>query len=159
MTPTWLAVLSTLGGFLGGLSGVYLQAHLSARHQLRFAALDQRLQVHQMAFWYCSQVIMTSGMQHAHKTQEDAWTWFNQNALYLEADVREGYIKMLEDGKLLDQLKQKRRQGQKVDSELDKALEALVNFANTVIEAAQLPRLKGLERKRWTGYLTKTSER
>ena len=67
-----------------------LLEELKARHQLRLAALDKRLQVHQEAFtlWREFKTVYTPAIG---KAVEKCQYWWEQNCVYLEPDVRRAF--------------------------------------------------------------------
>jgi hypothetical protein len=68
------------------------------RHQLRMAALDRRLEVHQQAYMLWQKLITTiHDDQQVHDGQQiatvvtECHNWWQRNCLYLEAEAREAF--------------------------------------------------------------------
>jgi len=61
-----------------------------ATQQLRMAALDKRLEAHQKAFALWRKLTMTEGFEVGPAVIE-CQTWWEENCLYLEPEVREAF--------------------------------------------------------------------
>src|SRR5271165_6176359 len=68
-----------------------LLEQMKARHQLRLAALDRRLAVHQEAFTHWRE-LYTAEAPNMDEVANKCRTWWNHNCLYLEPKVREAFL-------------------------------------------------------------------
>lgn len=64
---------------------------LKATHELRFAAVDRRLQAHQEAFSRWRKLIANIHNQDIGPVAVECQAWWNDNALYLEPEVRNAF--------------------------------------------------------------------
>ncbi|WP_233810272.1 hypothetical protein [Paraburkholderia sp. HP33-1] len=64
---------------------------LKATHELRFAAVDRRLQAHQEAFSRWRKLIANIDNKNIGHVAVECQTWWDDNALYLEPDVRNAF--------------------------------------------------------------------
>lgn len=64
---------------------------LKATHELRFAAVDRRLQAHQEAFSRWRKLIANIHKEDIGPVAVECQTWWNDNALYLEPEVRNAF--------------------------------------------------------------------
>lgn len=63
---------------------------LQARHTLRFAALDRRLQAHQEAYGLSRKLVgAVQTKSEVERVFSEIGDWFNANALYLEPEARD----------------------------------------------------------------------
>jgi hypothetical protein len=86
------ALLSLISAIVGGLIATSSQAWISAqdRHnQLRLAALDKRLEVHQQAYTRWRKLLFNIGNEETIKDIIiDSQTWWEENCLYLDPKAR-----------------------------------------------------------------------
>ena len=68
----------------------FLLEELKARHQLRLAAVDRRLQAHQEAYALWRKLIFTS-QDSIHTVVIECQDWWNNNCLYLSHEAREAF--------------------------------------------------------------------
>lgn len=69
-----------------------VKEEIQARHTLRFAALEKRLQAHQEAFGHCRKLLGTLQSDDELQQKLDAMiNWFNDNGLYLEEDATKAF--------------------------------------------------------------------
>ena len=69
-----------------------IKEEIQARHTLRFAALEKRLQAHQEAFGHCRRLLDSLQSDTEWRQKLDAMkNWFNDNGLYLEADATNAF--------------------------------------------------------------------
>ena len=68
-----------------------LLEQMKARHQLRLAALDKRLAVHQEAFTLWRELYMATASD-MDKIVEKCRDWWNHHCVYLEPKVRDGFL-------------------------------------------------------------------
>jgi hypothetical protein len=66
-----------------------LQEHIKASHQLRFAAIDKRLQVHQDSFTVWLKMLNAIHAGNKNKVAQECKEFWQNNCLYLDASVRD----------------------------------------------------------------------
>lgn len=69
-----------------------IKSELQARHTLRFAALEKRLQTHQDAFRLLRKILFH--VQQPDKLQdaiEECAVWYDENVLYLETEAQKAF--------------------------------------------------------------------
>ena len=64
---------------------------LKATHELRFAAVDRRLRAHQEAFSRWRKLIANIHKEEIGSVAVECQAWWNDNALYLEPEVRNAF--------------------------------------------------------------------
>ena len=64
---------------------------LKSQNQLRLAAVDRRLQAHQEAFVHWRRLVAVAHSEEVGKVVMECQTWWEQNALYLEPQVRDAF--------------------------------------------------------------------
>jgi hypothetical protein len=69
-----------------------LLEHLKVRNQLRMAALDKRLQVHQEAFTKWHRLISAIGEDQMEAAAKECRDWWTLNCIYLEPKIRDGLL-------------------------------------------------------------------
>ena len=69
-----------------------LVEELKARHQLRMAALDRRLQAHQEAFTLWRELFGNTHSEEVGKSVLKCQAWWEANCIYLEPKVRQGFV-------------------------------------------------------------------
>lgn len=120
-----------------------LQEELKARHQLRIAAIDRRLQAHQEAFTLWREL-----MGHVHTKSVGpivlkCQAWWEGNCLYLEAEVREAFVQAYSAAHSHHAYVDGR-----ADAELVKSNWKEINqFPEVLFRAIKLPPLSELEKK------------
>ena len=118
-----------------------LVEELKARHQLRLAAVDKRLQAHQEAFTKWTELMATVHSSDIHKTVIDCQSWWDKNCVYLEPKVRKAFVaayRAASDHKSLTQ------PGGDVNA-IKENWQKILGFGNSLFEAIQLPSLSELE--------------
>ncbi len=70
----------------------FLIEQLKAKHQLRMAALDRRLQAHQEAFELWRELLEAAHTDGIGKVVMKCQSWWERNCLYLEPKVREAFV-------------------------------------------------------------------
>jgi hypothetical protein len=120
-----------------------LLEELKAKHQLRLAALDRRLQAHQEAFTLWREVFGSVHTDQIGKTVLKCQEWWERNCLYLDPNVREAFVASYSAAHTHSSLVQGRS-----DPELLKdSWIRITNFPNVLFESIQLPTLTDLETK------------
>jgi hypothetical protein len=118
-----------------------LLEQMKARNQLRMAALDKRLQVHQEAFTNWRRVYMSEPDQFEAEIKR-CRDWWNLNCIYLEPKVRDGYLDALNH----EYVYRARRTGGDFAAALSDHMGRMFAFPNLLFEAIQLPPLTGIEK-------------
>jgi hypothetical protein len=113
-----------------------LLEQMKARNQLRMAALDTRLRVHQQAFANWRRLFTSSGDEMEAVAQE-CRDWWNLNCVYLEPTVRGAYLDAINQEYM-------RRATKSVDA-LAEHLDKMFAFPNLLFKAIQLPPLSEVE--------------
>lgn len=120
-----------------------LQEELKARHQLRMAAIDRRLQAHQESFKLWREL-----MAHVHTDSVGpvvlkCQAWWEENCLYLEPDVREAFLTAYTSANHHHSYVQSRSDAAFVQANWKDIRE----FPEVLFKAIKLPPLSELERK------------
>ena len=116
---------------------------LKARHQLRLAAVDRRLQAHQETFTLWRELL--SGV-HTGKVNEvvlKCQDWWEKNCIYLEPNVREAFVSAYHAASMHKSLMLSNAEAET----LTENWSLITNFPNAVFKAVQLPALSELEVK------------
>jgi hypothetical protein len=114
-----------------------------AKHQLRIAALDRRLQAHQEAFALWRELLGVTYKEEIHKVVPKCQEWWEKNCLYLEPKVRDAFVVAYSAAHSHHAYIQGR-----VDSKIITENWELINkFPNILFEAIQLPPLSEAETK------------
>jgi hypothetical protein len=113
-----------------------LLEQLKARNQLRMAALDTRLRVHQEAFTNWRKLFTSSG-DEMEEVAKECSDWWNLNCLYLEPEVRQAYLDAVNQEHM-------RRATRSVGG-LTEHLDKMFAFPNLLFKAIQLPPLSDVE--------------
>jgi len=120
-----------------------LEQH-KTRHQLRLAALDRRLQVHQEAY-----TLWRKLLANVHKEQEigsvvmECQDWWDKNCLYLEPKSREAFNRCYDAAFRHRDLLKGRANSKDIRENWSTVMEA----GKVIIEAVALPAIKDLETK------------
>lgn len=120
-----------------------LLEELRARHQLRLAAIDRRLQAHQESFALWRQLLGAVHTKDAGPTVVKCQDWWEQNCLYLEPDVREAFVRAYTAVSAHGSLLQDRTATEAVKQNWQE----IVRFPQILFPAVQLPPLSELEKK------------
>jgi hypothetical protein len=118
-----------------------LVEELKARHQLRLAAIDRRIQVHQEAFTLWRKVMQTVHTETVGTDVLECQSWWELNCIYLEPAVREGFVTAyraaLEHRVLLG--------GRAEVNVIESNWKKFTDFPNILFQAVKLPALSELE--------------
>ncbi len=116
-----------------------LLEELKARHQLRLAAIDRRLNAHQEAFilW---RSLMT-GVEESGKAIMACQEWWEKNCLYLDPRVREAFVVAYTNAHLRAEFVRVHADATYITEAWDK----VKAFPETLFAAVQLPGLSELE--------------
>ena len=116
---------------------------LKARHQLRLAALDKRLEVHQEAFTLWRKLLSVTHSDEVGKVVVECQTWWEQNCIYLEAPVRESFVRAYSAAHIHNDLTRGRVETKNIQANWKE----ITDFAGHLFAAVQLPALSDLEAK------------
>lgn len=114
-----------------------------AKHQLRMAALDRRLQTHQEAFTLWREILSSVHSEEIGKIVLKCQEWWEKNCLYLEPKVRDAFVAAYSAAHSHQAYVQARTDSKS----LTENWRLITGFANTLFEAVQLPPLTETETK------------
>ena len=143
-----LATREDIAGITDNIESVRAQyatliEELKARHQLRLAAVDRRLQAHQEAFTCWRRLMAVTHTNEVGIVVNECQDWWENNCIYLEPKVRESFLQAYSAAGNHNQLVRDR-----AEAEVVKANWSLITgFPNTLFQAVQLPALSELEAK------------
>lgn len=120
-----------------------LVEELKARHQLRLAAVDRRLHAHQEAFTLWRKLMAVVHSDQVIKVVQECQTWWEQNCVYLEPKVREGFVTAYRAASDRRALLQGRAEVLLIQSNW----KLITSFPSDLFQAIQLPGLSELEAK------------
>jgi hypothetical protein len=112
-----------------------------ARHQLRLAGIDRRLQVHQEAFVHWRELFRSMHTPEVNTTAGKCSEWWEQNCLYLEPNVREAFATALVAANSHASLLQDRSNADLVKQNWAE----IMAFPKVMFDAIQLPGLSAKE--------------
>jgi hypothetical protein len=114
-----------------------------AANQLRVAALDRRLQAHQESFKLWRNLRLDDSKDGSARAVLACQTWWDENCLYLEPQVREAFANAYVNEHLRSELVRMR-----ADSEsIIKAADIVNAFPDVLFKAVSLPTLSLVERQ------------
>lgn len=116
---------------------------LKARHQLRLAAVDRRIQTHQEAFTLWRKLFSATHTENIGKVVIECQTWWEENCIYLEPRVRSSFVTAYNAAHLHNTFITSRSNPEEVKANWAK----ITSFPNELFEAIQLPKLSELEVK------------
>jgi hypothetical protein len=120
-----------------------LVEELKARHQLRLAAVDRRLQAHQDAFELWRKLMGATHTEEIGKIVIECQSWWEKNCIYLEPTVREGFVTAYGAAGSHNSLLKSRANVLLIQSNW----KSITDFPNVLFQAIQLPALSELEAK------------
>jgi len=120
-----------------------LLEELRARHQLRLAAVDRRLQAHQEAFVLWRDLVRVVHKEGVGKAVVDCELWWERNCLYLEPEVRESFVRAYSAANIHRSLLGDRSDAEGVQANWREVMQ----FPDVLFRATRLPTLSELERK------------
>ena len=119
-----------------------LLEELKSKHQLKLAAIDKRLDVHQEAFTLWRRLMSKAHTEEVFGVVMECQTWWEENCLYLEPSARtafsDAYHSAMSHKDILNT-----RNPDRVQENFSKIREA----GQKILEAVQLPRLSDVELK------------
>ncbi len=114
---------------------------LKARHQLRLAAVDRRLQAHQEAFTHWRNLMSATHTDDIGKVVTECQAWWEQNCVYLEPTVREAFVTAYGAARGHNALVRGRAEVKTIAE----SWSIITAFPNILFKAVQLPTLSELE--------------
>lgn len=120
-----------------------LAEELKARHQLRLAAVDRRLQAHQEAFALWRRLLTVVHTDEVGSIVVECQSWWEQNCIYLEATVREAFVNAYSSAHGHNALIRSRSDV----PDIKESWASIIAFPNVLFKAIQLPALSELEAK------------
>lgn len=120
-----------------------LLEELKAKHQLRLAAIDRRLEAHQEAFTLWRELLAHTHTEEVGKAVIKCQDWWEKNCLYLEPNVREAFSDAYSAAHTHNALLQGRSNVELVKENWERITKA----GQIILEAAQLPGLTTVEKK------------
>lgn len=118
----------------------FLLENLKAKHQMRFAAIDRRLEVHQQAFTLWRQLIQKVHTDEIGGTVIECQRWWEGNCLYLELRAREAFSAAYHAANLHPSLLQNN------DHETRNNWKVIMDAGDIIVSTAELPGLTDTER-------------
>jgi len=139
------AIAAFLGLLVGGAVTGLIQygiAEADWKHQLRTAALEKRLQVHQEAFalWRSIRQLIESDVGKPSLIEE-CEKWWENNNLYLTAQAREAFVKAYHAANDIH----KYRDVPEYSKLYKEAVENIKNAGKVIVEGVNLPPIIDLE--------------
>lgn len=142
-----LATKEDIAAITNEIEGVKMQYTLliessKAKHQLRMAALDRRLEAHQEAFTLWREVYGAVHTDEIRNIVPKCQSWWEQNCVYLEPRVRDAFV---------DAYSSALSHGGYVRNRADIEIVSdnwgrIIKFPNILFEAVQLPPLTETEK-------------
>lgn len=120
-----------------------LLEELKAKHQLRLAAIDRRLEAHQEAFTLWRELLAHTHTEEVGKAVIKCQDWWEKNCLYLEPNVREAFSDAYSAAHTHNALLQGRSNVELVKENWERITKA----GQIILEAAQLPGFTTVEKK------------
>jgi hypothetical protein len=120
--------------------------NLKAEHQLRSAAINERLQAHQQAFTHWRRMMIAvhnSDDEEVRTAIASCQKWWEENCLYLSAESREA----LSDSFWAAHRLRPKSKAHLTPDALDKAWTAASEAGNVLLKAVELPSLGSRETK------------
>jgi hypothetical protein len=114
-----------------------------AKHQLRLAAIDRRLQAHQEAFSLWRELMSGTHTQEIGKVVLKCQDWWEKNCLYLEPKVREAFVAAYSAASSHNGHLQARADSKIITENWN----LIIAFPNIIFAAIQLPPLSETEAK------------
>ena len=120
-----------------------LLEELKTRNSLRVAALEKRLQAHQEAFTHWRDLMSKTYTEEAGSSVVACQSWWEQNCLYLEPEVREAFLDAYSAAAMHNQLVRSRPDYKVVQENWQR----ITKFPDIVFKAFQLPPMSSSEAK------------
>lgn len=110
-------------------------------HQLRLAAIEQRLQKHQQAFALWRKLVASTHGPEITDSVSECQKWWNENCLYLEAEARKAFVQAYTAAHIHRELLS---HGTPSD-EVMKNWDLIVRAGNAITTGVELPPINVLE--------------
>ena len=117
---------------------------IKATHQLRLAALDQRLKVHQQAFALWRKVVAHTYDDGIGAVVLECQEWWEQNCLFLEPAARDAFVSAYSAASTHQELV---RGGLGQLEAIQASWKHIIDAGQTITKSVQLPGLTDIERK------------
>lgn len=143
-----LATREDIAAITDEIEGVKAQYTLlvensKAKHQLRMAALDRRLQAHQESFTLWREVFGSVYTDEIGGVVLKCQNWWEQNCLYLEPQVRDAFVNAYSAAHSHNSYVKSRAEGNIVPENWAR----ITSFPNILFESVQLPPLTDVEKQ------------
>lgn len=122
----------------------FLVEELKAKHQLRLAAVERRLQAHQEAFALWRELVANTHTENIGKTVIKCQAWWENNCLFLEPSAREAFSDAYSAAHMHSALVQG---GLPVLHEAKDNWQRITKAGQLIVEAVQLPGLTSTEKQ------------
>jgi hypothetical protein len=119
---------------------VMLVEELKAKHQLRLAAVERRLQAHQEAFTLWRNLLSTIHTEDVRSEASKCSEWWNKNCLYLEPTAREAFANAYHAASDHSSLLSAREVGP-----INENWNRIISAGSAILQAAQLTGLTAVE--------------
>ncbi len=97
--------------------------------QLRLAALDKRLKIHQEAYNWCQQILANLRKDEIHKIVTDCEKWWNTHCLYLGGNARGSFFKAFKRAEFFNmfsaQIDEEKKEKRKIWDQIYEAIKLL----------------------------------
>jgi hypothetical protein len=125
---------------------------IRARHQLRLAALDQRLAAHQQSFSHWLNMYRVLYKDELAEQTNKCRRWWEDNCLYLEPKVRDAFADAVSAAETHSQLQKEKDsaykdQEYKWKRDVEEQLRSVNHFPDVVFAAISLPPLSDLDKR------------
>jgi hypothetical protein len=122
--------------------------HLKSRQQLRIAAIDKRLQVHQEAFTLWRRLLSAVHEENVATVVIECQTWWEHNALYLEPEVRDAFNRAYFAANHHKSFVDNPTRNEASITALQDNWKLLMSTGNVIMDAVALPALNEQEQRR-----------
>lgn len=124
----------------------YLLEELRSRHQLRLAALDQRLEAQQRAFALWKQLFNAVHSPQVDEVVMECQDFWNTRCLYLTPEAREAFYDAYRAAAMHSSMVQANRgKGQEATQEVRANFETIRRAGQVIVESINLPPIHGEE--------------
>ncbi len=122
----------------------FLIEELKAKHQLRLAAVERRLQAHQEAFALWRELYLNTHTENIGQTVIKCQTWWENNCLFLEPSAREAFSDAYTAANMHSALIQDGFPSRQVAKD---NWQRITRAGQIIVEAVQLPGLTTTEKQ------------
>jgi hypothetical protein len=119
-----------------------VKSELQARHTLRFAALDKRLQAHQDAFMHVVSLaaVFFADREYIVKAMQQCRIWYSENALFLDAEAKRALDSAFNATR--NQIWRRAKDSYQLPDEQEQ-YQTVLSALDAITESVGLPPLKG----------------